>query len=236
MEDHKRKRTALISGGSSGIGLAIAKRLAEEDIHITIADIQPPREKIPSGGGFIQCDVTNTLAIDQLYQQVAAQPGLPDILICNAGRGIHEKLTEGDPRKWQAVFEVNVMGALGCIRSFVPPMLEKGYGDVVFISSVSAHQPYPYGGIYAASKSALEVIAETLRLETMGQIRVIVLAPGTTDTGFFSNMLAGDRSLDEMGFKAISARQVADSLWFALNQSRALSINKITLRPTGQVF
>lgn len=82
------------------------------------------------------------------------------------------------------IIDLNVMGALRCIRAFVPAMLERENGHIVFISSVSASQPHPYGGIYSAAKTALEVIAETLRQETLPHLNVTVVSPGVTNTNF----------------------------------------------------
>ena len=141
----------MISGGHSGIGRAIAKKLQALGVHTAVADIEPIPIAAPNIFSFT-CDITQASAIDQLYQDVNKTMGTADILISNAGQGIHEKLTEGDPEKWKKVIELNLLGALRLVRAFVPGMLAAGAGDVVFISSVSAGQAYPYGGIYAATK------------------------------------------------------------------------------------
>lgn len=236
MNMRRQLRTALITGGASGIGLAIAKKMAYEGVRTTIADINPPAVTIGSEINYINCDIASGKAVDDLYATMYDSVGLPDILVCNAGRGIHEKLTEGDPEKWEKTFSINVLGALRCIRSFVPAMLAKKSGDVVFISSVSANQPYQYGGVYAAAKTALEVIAETLRLETIPWVRVTVVAPGATQTNFFSNLIAGYQSPGDMDFKPLVPEEIAESVWFAINRPKEVSINRITVRPTPQVF
>src|SRR5690606_33514263 len=116
-----------------------------------------------------------------LYRAVQERLGAPDILVSCAGLGVHERLAEGDPAKWARVLEVNVLGALRLIRAFVPDMLAEG-GDVVIVSSVAARTAYPWGGPYAASKAALEMLAETLRLEVLPAVRVTTIAPGVVDT------------------------------------------------------
>lgn len=236
MPDSTSRRIALVTGGAGGIGLAIAKKLLKEGLEVVVADLEQPQGKDLTGMQYYPCDVTKGEQVDNLFIKMQEYPGLPDILVCNAGRGIQEKLTEGDPHKWQQTFDVNVMGALRCIRSFVPRMLSKGQGDVVVISSVSAGQAFPYGGIYAASKTALEVIAETLRLETMPHIRVTVVAPGTIDTAFFQNMIAGSPPSGQPPPQAIPADEVAQGVWYAISRPADTSINKIVLRPTGQAF
>lgn len=228
-------RKALVSGGHSGIGLAIAKNLQKSGVLTAVADIAPAPESAANLFSF-SCDITQAAAIDQLYQDVNQSMGTPDILISNAGQGLHEKLTEGDPEKWKKIIELNLLGALRLIRAFVPGMLAAGAGDVVFLSSVSAGQAYPYGGIYAATKSALETVAETLRLETLPAVRVITVAPGVTDTNFFKNTISGFHSAEDIGYGALTPETVADAVLFALAQPREVSVNHITLRPSLQPF
>ncbi|WP_026464319.1 SDR family oxidoreductase [Adhaeribacter aquaticus] len=228
-------RNALISGGHSGIGLAVAAKLQAAGAQAAVADISSPNH-LPVGITSFSCDITNAAQIDNLYGEVNAHFGHPDILISNAGQGIHEKLTEGDPAKWQKVIELNLLGALRLIRAFVPGMLAAGSGDVVFISSVSAGQAYPYGGIYAATKSALQTVAETLRLEVLPTLRVITIAPGVTDTAFFKNTISGFHTADDIGYGALAPETVADAVLYALMQPPEVSVNHITVRPTLQPF
>jgi NADP-dependent 3-hydroxy acid dehydrogenase YdfG len=162
--------------------------------------------------------------------------GTPDILVCCAGRGIHEKLTEGDPEKWRQIVDVNLMGALRLVRAFVPGMLAQGSGDVVFVSSVAAGQAYPYGGVYAATKTALEVVAETLRLEVLPTVRVTVVAPGVTDTAFFEHTVSGFHTAADLGYGSLAAADVADAVLYALQQPPGVSINHLTIRPVRQPF
>lgn len=224
-----------MSGGGSGIGRAIVGKLSLADVTTALADLQPPSNLPPNVYPFT-CDVTAAPAVDAFFAGVQEKLGTPDMLICSAGRGIHEKLTEGDPEKWRQIIDTNLMGALRLIRAFVPGMLEAGHGDVVLISSVSAGQAYPYGGIYAATKSALEVVAETLRQEVLPTIRVTVVAPGVTDTAFFENTVSGYHTAEDIGYGFISADDVADAVLYALRKPPGVSVNNITIRPTAQPF
>ncbi|WP_164890995.1 SDR family oxidoreductase [Botryobacter ruber] len=232
---HLKGRKALVSGGSSGIGRSIASRLSAAAVQTAVADIKPAAD-LPGQISFFSCDVTSGPAINALYAQVQQEMGTPDILVCSAGQGIHEKLAEGDPEKWQQIINLNLMGALRLVRAFVPGMLEKGRGDVVFISSVSAQQAYPYGGVYAATKAALEVVAHTLRQEVLPTIRVSVVAPGVTDTSFFENTISGFHTAEDIGYGTISPDDVAEAVLYALSQPEGVSVNQITIRPTAQPF
>lgn len=235
MSTRTSTRIAIVTGGSSGIGKAIAKKLAGENVKVVVADIEDHRENDPNLL-FRKCDISKGEEIDQLYAWVFEEVGPPDILVLNAGQGIQEKLTEGDPEKWQRIMNINVMGALRTIRSFVPELLKRKRGNVVFVSSVSANNPHPYGGVYSASKTALEVIAETLRLETLPHINVTVISPGIVDTNFFQNQMSGNSTIEEMGMGAISPEEIAEDVWYAINKKAGTSINKIITRPIQQDF
>ncbi|SOC79498.1 NADP-dependent 3-hydroxy acid dehydrogenase YdfG [Salinimicrobium sediminis] len=235
MKENTYSKLALITGGSSGIGKAIAKKLSREGIKVIIADVAENGDD-DTEIYFRKCNVAKGKDVDELYAWTTENFGHPDYLILNAGRGISEKLTEGDPEKWKEILDINVMGALRCIRAFTPNMLSEEKGNVVFISSVSANQPHPYGGIYAASKTALEVIAETLRLETLPHISVTVVSPGIVDTNFYEAQVSGDNSVEKMGMGAIAPEEIAEDVWYALNKKKGTCINKIITRPTLQQF
>ncbi|SDK75720.1 NADP-dependent 3-hydroxy acid dehydrogenase YdfG [Salinimicrobium catena] len=228
-------KIALVTGGSSGIGKAIADKLTAEGVQVIVADIAAANTE-EEGKVYRKCDVSKSEDIDQLYRFVTKNYGQPDILVLNAGQGIREKLTEGDPEKWQKIIHTNLMGPLRCIRAFTPAMLENKEGKVVFISSVSANQPHPYGGIYSATKTALEVIAETLRQESLPHLNVTVISPGIVDTEFFKNEISGDMNIENMGMGAISPAEIAEDVWYALNRKKGTSINKIITRPILQNF
>ncbi|WP_324720277.1 SDR family oxidoreductase [Salinimicrobium sp. HB62] len=235
MIENQSSRIALITGGSSGIGFAIAKKLEQEGLKVIVADIAKP-QSIPQGIVFKTCNVSVGNDINELYAWTVKNFGHPEYLILNAGRGIQEKLTEGDPEKWKEILDTNLLGALRTIRAFTPNMLSKKKGNVVFISSVAANQPHPYGGVYAASKTALEVIAETLRLETLPHINVTVISPGIVDTAFFKHQVSGHNTVEQMGMGAIDPDEIAEDVWYALNKKQGTSINKIITRPTLQNF
>lgn len=226
---------ALVTGGSSGIGEAISRKLSEEGIKVIIADLAPPENNY-SNTIFRHCDVSEGSQIDSLFSWITEEHGCPEYLILNAGQGIREKLCEGDPEKWQKVILTNLMGPLRCIRSFIPPMLDRRKGHIVFISSVASNQPHPYGGIYVASKTALEVVAETLRQETLPHLKVTVISPGIVDTNFFDNEISGEMSVEDFKMGAIQPEEIAEDLWYALNKKKGTTLNKIITRPANQNF
>lgn len=235
MQKEQHFNSALITGGSSGIGLAIAEKFASAGMKVAVADIDKAGQISDNIFPF-KCDVRKASDVDELYQWVKNKIGIPEVLVLNAGRGIREKLIEGDPEKWQEILETNIMGPLRCIRAFVPEMLERKSGNVIFISSVSANKPHSYGGVYSASKTALEVIAETLRLETLPYINVTVISPGITDTNFFENQISGSGNAADLDMGTISPEEIAEDVFYAICKKSGTSINKIVTRPIAQEF
>ena len=231
-----KHKVALITGGSGGIGYAIACSLSKSGAKVIVADIKAPTADHP-GLIYKETDVTKADSVAELFSFMHGKDLIPDIIVSNAGRGIGEGLAEGDPEKWQEIFQLNVMGHLRIIRSFLPLMQEKGATrDIVFISSVAARQAYPWGGIYAASKAALQTIAETLRLEVQPVIRVSSILPGAVETDFFQHSLGSTQTIEEMGWGALQAENIADAVHYILTRPATVAINELTIRPTAQPF
>src|SRR5690606_21152592 len=126
--------------------------------------------------GVQTCALTNTQKehVKQLSEMVQSKGNL-QLLVLNAGRGIHEKIREGDPEKWIEIINLNLIGTLRVLRALLPFMTS---GNILFVSSISSSHPYPYGGVYAATKSALDTLAETLRQEELPDIAVSVINAG----------------------------------------------------------
>lgn len=224
-------RKAIITGGSSGIGKSIVHRFFEAGYKTVAGDINTS-EDLP--GHSFPVDLTQPVETDRFCTKVIKTIGAPDILICNAGRGIHEQLAEGDPDTWEQIFRLNVFSTMRLIRAFVPGMLKNGFGDVVFISSVSSSSSYTYGGVYSATKAAVDKLAETLRLEVQPTVRVTVIHPGVVDTNFFDNTINGTQTPESIGWGALKPEQIADAVFYAINQPHDISVNDIVIRPSAQ--
>ena len=226
-------RKAIITGGSSGIGKSITRKLSASGYTTVVADVQAPAPESKQSH-FFPVDLTHPDEIDTFHRKVMDAVGVPDVLVLNAGQGIHEKLTEGDPNLWEQVFRLNVFSTLRLVRAFAPAMLGQGRGDIIFMSSVSSQKAFPYGGIYGASKAALDMIAETLRLEVQPMIRVTTLHPGVVNSDFFSNIIHGAQTPESIGWGAVSPDQIADAVLFAIHQPAGVAVNDIVIRPAAQ--
>lgn len=228
----KKLSLAVVTGGSSGIGRAVCARLIKEDYRVINADIKSPEDSYSNDYYYLECDIIMPEKVQELSNLIE-RLGEPKVLVLNAGIGVHEKLREGDPEKWIKVINVNLCGTLRTLRA-VLPFMKKGH--VIFLSSVSSARPHTYGGVYAATKSALDTIAETLRQEETPDIGVTVISPGVVDTPFFNNMISGGHSVENIGWGAIESDEIADAVAYVLHQKKGTVINNITIRPAGQLL
>ncbi len=230
-------RRALVTGGGSGIGLAVVELLLDAGLEVCALDRRPaPIEH--DRLRFIEADVTRAEQIDACYAEVSERFGGLDVLVSNAGVGIHERLDEGDPDQWQTVIETNLVGAMRVVRAFAP-MLEQAeeVADLVVVSSVADAKAYSYGGPYAASKAGLSMMAETLRLELQPQVRVTLVRPGMVASSFFEHSIhQSNPTPEEVGWTPVPPEQVAQAVQFALTRPPQVAINDLTIRPTEQSF
>lgn len=166
--------------------------------------------------------------------------GPVDAVVNNAGGALGvDPVAEGSDEEWLTMYERNVLGALRVTQAFLPGMRERG-GDVVFPTSTAAHATYPGGAGYVAAKHAERVMANTLRLELVGEpVRVIEVAPGLVATPEFSlNRFHGDRRRAEAVYAGVDAplvaQDVAECIVWALERPAHVNIDLLTVRPVAQ--
>jgi 3-oxoacyl-[acyl-carrier protein] reductase len=182
-------RTAVITGGASGIGWTVAKRLAGEGARVCVWD----RQDLPDGGqgiDSIALDVTNSDAVLDAARRTVASLGSIDILVCSAAiTGPNTTVWEYPPEEWRRVFEINVHGLFFCNRAVAPLMREKGYGRIVNIASVAGKEGNPNASAYSASKAAVIGLTKSLgkELATAG-ITVNAVTPAAVKTAIFDQM------------------------------------------------
>jgi NAD(P)-dependent dehydrogenase (short-subunit alcohol dehydrogenase family) len=171
-------KTAVVTGGGSGIGAAIVARLRADGLNVAILDLQPSDDEFAH-----VADVTDRTAVDTALNAVRAQLGPISVLVNAAGLDCFKRFTEVSFDRWQRVIDVNLNGVFHCIQAVLPEMIDAGWGRIVNISSSSTHSGAPYMAPYVAAKSAVNGLTKTLALEYgPAGITVNAVPPGFIDT------------------------------------------------------
>ncbi|MER8093236.1 SDR family oxidoreductase [Streptomyces goshikiensis] len=238
-------RTAVVTGASSGIGAATARQLAEAGYHVVLTARRKERiealaAELTAAGHAATAyalDVTDRAAVDAF----AAALDRCDVLVNNAGGAIGaEPVATGDPADWRTMYEVNVIGTLHVTQALLPALTASGDGTVVVLSSTAGHATYEGGAGYVAAKNGARVLAETLRLEIVGQpVRVIEIAPGMVKTEEFAKTrFRGDAEKAEKVYAGVaaplSADDVADTIAWAVTRPSHVNIDLLVVRPRAQ--
>ena len=212
-----KDKVAVITGGSVGIGLAVAHALAEEGVNLVLCardrkrlyqvavDIQQEHAVEVTG---IQADVSKAKDIEKLIKQIKKQYQRIDILINNAGVGSNETIKDAPDEKWQYYWDLHVMAAVRLSRALMPMMLNNDGGVILNNSSICATQPLYYEPIYNTTKAALSMFSKCLAHEAIkSNIRVNTINPGLIMTPDWL------KTAGELGKKeGISAEQYLDRL------------------------
>src|SRR5947207_1338349 len=200
-------RIALVTGVSSGIGQATARALAAQGWRV-FGTARSKSTALPDHVERVILDVRDSASIDAGVREVLEKAGRIDLLVNNAGGAVVGAIEETSLEQARDLFEVNFFGAVRMTQAVLPAMRAQKTGRIVFISSVLGFLPAPFMGFYAASKHALEGLAESLDHETrtLG-VRVALVEPGWTRTGIDSSGATAARRLDDYGVARDRARE-----------------------------
>jgi len=222
MDLNLKGKTAVITGGSIGIGLAVAEALAAEGTNLLLVARQPERlnaeaERISRRHGVraigVAADVAAAKPVQEVVSAAEREFGAVDILINNAGTGSNETIMEAPDEKWQYYWELHVMSAVRLARGLVPLMRKRGGGVILHNASVCAVQPLWYEPIYNVTKAALMMFSKNLANELIKEnIRVNTVNPGlilTPDWIKTAKQLTADKGGDWEGYLAQVAREHA---------------------------
>lgn len=235
-----RMRTAVVTGASSGIGAATARRLAKEGFRVICAARRLDRiRNVASeiGGVAVRCDVTEPDDVAVLAEIVGERL---DVLVNNAGGAIgQEPVATADFDAWAAMYNVNVLGA-GRVTNALLPALLAAEGTIIFIVSTAAEAAYEGGAGYNGAKAAERMLAQALRLELCGQpVRVCEIAPGMVQTEEFSLVrFDGDRARADAVYAGVSdplrAADIADAVAWVATRPPHVNIDRMIIRPIAQ--
>lgn len=235
-------KTAVVTGASSGIGAATARRLASAGFRVVLVARRAHRlaeiaAEIGDAATAVALDVTDDAAVRAFADSLAEC----SVLVNNAGGAVGaEPVATADPADWRAMYEVNVLGVLHVTEALLPKLIASGDGTVVVVSSTAAHVSYEGGGGYAAAKHGARVLAETLRLELCGEpVRVIEIAPGMVKTDEFAvNRFRGDTTKAASVYAGVEqplvADDVADCIAWAVTRPAHVNVDLLVVRPRAQ--
>ena len=236
MKMNLKHKTAIVTGGTKGIGRAITEALLREGVSVCVAarhhaEIDKTIKELNQGDedraiGFV-CDVRDYDQVKKLIDYTVKELGGLDILINNAGIGIFQKVEDTTPEDFRAVLETNVFGVFYCCREAIPQMKRRGGGYIINISSLAGVNAHPQMAAYNASKFGLNGFSEALMQEVRhDNIKVSYLMPGSVNTEF-----GGDSPSDEKNWQLTPqdiARVVIDLLH---HDDRSLP-SRVEIRPS----
>lgn len=239
-------KTALITGATSGIGKATAELFATQGFRLIVcgrrsAVLDKLKDELSK-----ETEVISLVFDQREFNQVeTALNSLPgewkniDVLVNNAGNahGL-DTVENGSIEDWDAMIDGNVKGILYVSKLIIPGMKQRKSGHIVNISSVAARQTYVNGVVYCASKRAVDVISEGLRLElTEFGIKVTNIQPGLVETDFSKVRFKGDEGRAKSvytGYKALEAKDIADAISYCVNAPSHVAISDLTIYPSAQ--
>lgn len=237
-------KVVVITGASSGLGEALARRLAADGAKLVLGARRLDRLQQLAGElslgkeAIVKTDVTDAGQVKALVDHAVRVYGRVDVMVNNAGLMPHSLLEHGRIEDWNAMIDVNLRGVLYGIAAVLPQMKTQKSGHIINVSSVAGHKVRPGSAVYAATKTAVRVISEGLRQEVKPyNIRTTIISPGAVDSELVNSITEADMAANTKAFyaqHAIPAASFASVVAFAISQPEDVDINEILFRPTSQ--
>ncbi|MGW1620074.1 SDR family oxidoreductase [Streptomyces sp. NPDC002172] len=232
-----------VTGASSGIGEATARRLAADGHRLLLGARRTDRletlvKEITAAGGtaaFQRLDVTDAADVRAFVSAARERYGRVDVVVNNAGVMPLSPLAALKTDEWDRMIDVNLRGVLHGIAAALPVMRAQGSGHFVNIASVGAYEVSPTAAVYCATKFAVRAISEGLRQESAGDIRVTLVSPGVTESELADTISdpAAREAMKAYRAVALPASAIADAIAYAVNQPSQVDVNEIVVRPSA---
>jgi 17beta-estradiol 17-dehydrogenase / 3beta-hydroxysteroid 3-dehydrogenase len=243
--DRWRGRVALVTGASSGIGESVANRLVEHGVKVVgcarrVERLHALKNDLGSDFLPLEVDLRDEKAIATMFSAIRERWGGVDILINNAGLGHRAPLLSGSTEEWREMLEVNILALCVCTREAVSDMRRRGDdGQVIHISSMSAHRVPDGSGVYSGTKHAVKALTEALRRELHeagSGVRVAAVSPGFVETEF-AELFAKSKSAAEKTYgryPVLQPQDIADLVETILASPPHMAIHDVLVRPRDQ--
>lgn len=248
MENILKKRVVFITGASSGIGKSCAEKYAENGYNLIISArrlhiLNEIKEDLENRFNIsvlpLELDVTNRGEVVKKIAELPLEWKEIDILINNAGGALGmEKFQEGSFADWDQMIDANVKGVLYMTRVIINDMIKRDRGHVINIGSIAGRYAYPNGAVYCASKAAVKLISDGLRIDTVdSKIRVTNIEPGLVETDFSKVRFHGDEERAKgvyQGIEALTPEDIADLVFYCSNVPARVQICEVLVTPNNQ--
>ena len=233
-------KTMIVTGASSGIGRAVARRFAAQGVKLALVarsatKLEALAAELGGDSLVIAADLARPEAVDSMVARAIERFGHIDILFANAGSYVAGSVAEGSADAWDRVIAINVNSVFRAVRAVLPHMIERRSGDIVVTSSISGHQAIHWEPVYSATKHAVQAFVHGVRRQVAGHnVRVGALAPGMV-----LNELWGLTDEDEIerriaAHSGLRNEDVADALEFMLTRPRHVAIRDLVILPQQQ--
>jgi len=241
------KKTALITGATSGIGRASAKKMISLGYNIIITGrrnelLQSLKSEFSTYNNVIYTlnfDIRNHAETIKAYESLPLEWKNIDVLINNAGLAAGaDPIDKGDWNDWERMIDTNVKGLLKMSQLIIPQMIERKKGHIINIGSIAGHEVYSNGNVYCASKHAVNAITKGMRIDLLQYgIKVSSISPGMCETEFSIVRYHGDKEKADNVYKGItplSAEDVAEAVEFLVTRPPHVNVNDIIIVPANQ--
>ena len=240
-----KNKVAVVTGASSGIGKAIARKFSAEGCKVALASrsidkLQELGKELNTETMSVRMDVTDTESVKKAFEDIQKEMGQIDILVNCAGVMPLTYLKNRHLDEWLQTIEVNVKGTLRCINEALPSMKEKKSGHIVNIASVDGKEVFKGGAVYGASKAAIIALSRAMRMELSPDfnIRVTSIEPGTVATNLRDDItdqeLLGEKDYSYDNEPHLEPENIADAVFYAVSQPDSVNVNELLIKPTGK--
>lgn len=234
-------KVALVTGASSGIGLALTHALIEQGVQVVAVarshdKLAALKAKAGDSVTTLAADISDSTVAQRLVADTLTQLGRLDILLPNAGIYVGGDLVETDPADIAALVATNVTGVMTLVRAGLPHLLAQGCGDIVVTSSVAGHQDIEWEPVYSASKHAVQSFVHTVRRQVAHSgVRIGAVAPGVVLNPLWGFEHGSAQEAEKVAERTgIRSSDVADAVLFMLTRPAHVVIRDLVLLPTGQ--